>query len=162
MMLQIRCALGACSLLAFAAFYTTTKQEPSRPKILGMSHVRIRVSDFCKARDFYSMVLDQHSYCPADKNPIGGSVALHSSQWITLNVNSLNAGSLLNQESLLEEVGFITDDAAGLRQYLKLHNIIVGQVGARPPIFTVRSPRGHRVSFFEMTATPSHILSSLH
>jgi catechol 2,3-dioxygenase-like lactoylglutathione lyase family enzyme len=161
MMLQIRCALGACSLLAFAAFYTTTNQEPSRPKILGISHVRIRVSDFCKARDFYSMVLDQHSYCPADKNPIGGSVALHSSQWITLNVNSLNAGSLLNQESLLEEVGFITDDAAGLRQYLKSHNITVGEVGTRPPSFTVRDPGGHRISFIERSTTPAQLRPSL-
>jgi catechol 2,3-dioxygenase-like lactoylglutathione lyase family enzyme len=161
MLHQIRYALGACSLLAFAVFYSTASQEPSRPKILGISHVRIRVSDFCKARDFYSMVLDQHPNCPADKKPTGGSVALHSSQWITLNVNSLNAGSSLNQQSLLEEVGFITDDAAGLQQYLTSRNITAGEVGARPPSFTVSGPEGHRISFIERSTTPAQLRPNL-
>ena len=154
MKLRIRYALGACSMLAFAISYTGANQEPSRPKILGISHVRIRVSDFCQAKYFYSMVLGQHSYCPADKKPIGGSVALHSSQWISLNVNSLNAGSSSNQQSLLEEVGFVTDDAAGLQKYLTSHNITVGEVSARPPGFTARDPEGHRISFIERSATP--------
>jgi hypothetical protein len=100
MMLQIRCALCAASLLVFAVFYTAANPEASRPKILGISHVNIRVSDFCKAKDFYSMVLDQHPYCPADKKPAGGSVALLSSQLIALNVEALNAGSPLNQTKL--------------------------------------------------------------
>jgi catechol 2,3-dioxygenase-like lactoylglutathione lyase family enzyme len=155
MMLQIRHALSACSLLAFAVLYTAANPEPARPKILGISHVRIRVSDFCQAKDFYSMVLDQRSYCPADKKPAGGSVALLSSQFITLNVNSLTAGSSLNQQSLLEEVGFITDDAAALRQYLTSRNITVGEVLARPPSFTVRDPEGHRISFIQRSMTPA-------
>ena len=161
MMLRTRNALGACSLLIFAASYNTATQDPSRPKILGISHVRIRVSDFCKAKDFYSMVLDQHPYCPADKKPIGGSVALHSSQLITLNINSLNAGSSLNQQSLLEEVGFITDDAAGLQQYLTSHDIAVSEVGERPPSFTVRDPEGHRISFIERSTIPTQLRPSL-
>ena len=161
MMPQLRYALGVCLLVALAVFYTTGNQEPPRPKILGISHVRIRVSDFCKAKDFYSMVLGQHPYCLSNKKPIGGSVALHSAQSIGLNVNSLNAGSSLNQQSLLEEVGFITDDAAGLQQYLTSRNITVGEVGARPPSFVVHDPEGHRISFIERDTTPAQLRPDL-
>jgi len=161
MMPQLRYALGVCLLVALAVFYTTGNQEPPRPKILGISHVRIRVSDFCKAKDFYSMVLGQHPYCLSNKKPIGGSVALHSAQSIGLNVNSLNAGSSLNQQSLLEEVGFITDDAAGLQQYLTSRNITVGEVGARLPSFVVHDPEGHRISFIERDTTPAQLRPDL-
>ena len=161
MMRLIRYGLGACSLLAFAVFCATANQEPSRPKILGISHVRIRVSDFCKAKDFYTMVLGQHPYCPADKKPVGGSVALHSGQFITLNINSLNAGSSLNQQSSLEEVGFITDDAAGLEKYLTSRNIAVSEVDARSPSFIVHDPEGHRISFIERSTTPAQLRPGL-
>jgi len=161
MMLQVRYVLGACALLAFAVLYTTANQEPTRPKIFGIAQVRIRVSDFCRAQDFYSMVLGQHPHCPTDKKPIGGSVTLHSSQFITLNVNSLGARSSLNQQSLLEEVGFITDDAAGLQQYLTSRSVIVEEVGARPTGFTVHDPEGHRISFTERSTTPAQLLASL-
>ena len=160
-MLQIRYVPGACALLAFAVFYAPANQDPTRPEILGISHVRIRVSDFCRAKDFYSMILGQHPHCPADNRPIGGSVALHSSQFIALNVNSLNAGSSLNQQGLLEEVGFITDDVAALQRYLTSRNVIVEEVGARPPAFTVHDPEGHRISFTERSTTPAQLLASL-
>src|SRR6266568_852331 len=161
MILRIRHALAACTLLGFAAFNPTANQEPPRPKILGISHVRIRVSDFCKGKDFYSMVLGQHFYCPSDKRPEGGSIALHSSQFITLNINSLNAGSPLNQPSLLEEVGFITDDARGLQQYLTSRNIVVSEVGSRPPSFTVHDPEGHRIAFVERSTSPTEFRPGL-
>jgi catechol 2,3-dioxygenase-like lactoylglutathione lyase family enzyme len=137
------------------------QNEPPRPHILGISHVRIRVSDFCKAKNFYSMVLGQHPYCPDDKKPIGGSVALHSSQMIGLNVNSLNSGTLADQPSLLEEVGFITDDVPGLQRYLTAHNIAVSEVGERPPSFTARDPEGHRILFTERSAASTQFRSEI-
>jgi catechol 2,3-dioxygenase-like lactoylglutathione lyase family enzyme len=148
------CALCVSSPL-LSALNSSPSASPARPKILGISHVRIRVSDFCKAKDFYSQALGQRPYCLVDKKPVGGSVALQSSQFFTLNVNSLNGGSPSNQSSLLEEIGFFTDDAAGLQQYLESQNIAVTEVDARPPGFIVHDPEGHRISFVERSVTPS-------
>ena len=132
-----------------------SSDTPKRPRILGIANVRIRVSDFCKAKNFYSMVVGQRQYCPDDKKPIGGSVALHSSQAIGLNINSLNGGSQLSKSSLLEEVGFFTDDAAGLQNYLASHGFEVGELLSRPPSFTVHDPEGHRISFVERIVPPA-------
>src|SRR5258708_33531472 len=105
------CALCASSPLSSAL---NSSSSPQRPKILGISHVRIRVSDFCKAKDFYSLALGQRPYCPDDKKPIGGSVVLPSSQFLTLNVNSFYAPSSPNRSNMLEQVGFLPYDAAGV------------------------------------------------
>ena len=152
-------ALLLCALCVSSPLLSTLNSSPSappaRPKILGISHVRIRVSDFCRAKDFYSQALGQRPYCPVDKKPEGGSVALQSGQFITLNINSLNGGSAVGQSTLLEEIGFITDDAAGLQQYLKSQNIAVDEVSARPPGFLVHDPEGHRISFDERSMAPS-------
>ena len=149
------CALCASSPLLSALH----SSPPARPKILGISHVRIRVSDFCKAKDFYSRALGQSPYCLVDKKPVGGSVALQSSQFITLNVNSFYGPSSSSRSSLLEEVGFLTDDAAGLLQYLKSQNIPIDadEVGSRPASFLVHDPEGHRIEFIERSMNPSQI-----
>jgi catechol 2,3-dioxygenase-like lactoylglutathione lyase family enzyme len=101
------------------------------------------------------MVVGQRPYCPDDKKPIGGSVTLHSSQVIGLNINSLNGASQLSKSSLLEEVGFFTDDAAGLQNYLASHSFEVSELLPRPPSFTVHDPEGHRISFGERIVPPA-------
>ncbi len=131
----------------------------ARPKILGISHVRIRVSDFCKGHDFYSQVLGQHPNCPPGGRsaaPVGGSMALWSGQFITLNVHSFYVPPR-NPEDLLEEVGFSTDDAAALRKYLESRNIEVSEVsepGNQRPSFVVHDPTGRRIQFIEGNPLP--------
>ena len=150
--------LAICVIVfGLAAFFYNVgiAKELSRPRILGIANVGIRVSNFCKAKYFYSMVLGQHPYCSDDKKPIGGSIALRSSQLIGLNINSLNAMSQLNQSSsLLEEIGFFTDDAAGLQNYLTSRGVDVGELSSRPPGFVVHDPEGHRISFVERIVPP--------
>jgi catechol 2,3-dioxygenase-like lactoylglutathione lyase family enzyme len=133
--------------LAAFAFPVGGGQNLPRPRILGISVVRFRVSDFCKTKEFYTKILSERFFCPENKKPEGGSIALHSSQSITLNVNSLIAGSPLNPPSLLEEVGFSTDDVSGLERYLKARDIAVETVGDRFPSLSVRDPEGHRIIF---------------
>jgi len=147
-----------CALCVSSPLPSALNSPPSaRPKILGISHVRIRVTDFCKARDFYSQALGQRPNCPVDKNPIGGAVSLQTSQFITLNINSFYAASSPNRSSLLEEVGFLTDNAAGLMQYLKSQNIPIDldEVSSRSPSFLVHDPEGHRVEFVERNVNSS-------
>ena len=140
--------LACCSICS-------SSDTPKRTHIFGIANVRIRVSDFCKAKKFYSMAAGQHSYCPDDKKPIGGSIALYSSQMIGLNVNSLNSVLQLNQPCLLEEVGFFTDDAAALKNYLASQGFEVGELLPRPPSFTIHDPEGHLISFVERTVPPA-------
>jgi catechol 2,3-dioxygenase-like lactoylglutathione lyase family enzyme len=148
------CVLCASSPL-LSALNSSPSSTPARPKILGISHIRIWVSDFCKAKDFYSQALGQHTNCPVDKKPAGGSVALQSSQFITLNVYPLYVESRLSHSNRLEEIGFLTDDASALQKYLTSQNIAIDEVGARPPSFFVHDPEGHRIEFVERSVTPS-------
>jgi catechol 2,3-dioxygenase-like lactoylglutathione lyase family enzyme len=129
-----------------------SNQASSRPRILGISLVRFRVTDFCKGQEFYSKILGRRSNCPDDQKPAGGEIALSSSQLITLNANALMAESQANLSSLLEEVGFWTDDVPGLEKYLKSRDIAVEKIGDQSPSLVVRDPEGHRISFNKVVA----------
>jgi catechol 2,3-dioxygenase-like lactoylglutathione lyase family enzyme len=127
------------------------KSEPQRPKITGISDVRIRVTGYCRADDFYSHILSSRTKCPPGDTKVesvGGSMSLSSGQFITLNIHSFYS-SALDQNNLLEEVGFLTDDAAALQQYLTGQGIEISEVGVHPPTFVVRDPAGRRIEFVQ-------------
>jgi catechol 2,3-dioxygenase-like lactoylglutathione lyase family enzyme len=160
--LSFRAQRGICFLLVLGAFACPFSHgQAQRPKILGLSHVRIRVSDFCRVQDFYFKTFGQKPNCLVEEKgkPEGGSVALWFSQEITLNVNSFYGATSSNRSSLLEEVGFLTDDASGLMQYLKSRSIPidVDEVGSRPARFLVHDPEGHRIQFVEGMVSTSRV-----
>lgn len=150
MSLRIRRATAACVLFAFAMVRPTFSQTSFRPEITGISGARIRVSAYCKARDFYSEILGSHPNCPPGnhKSEPGGSMALWTGQWITLNMHSFYSPPPY-RNNLLEMIGFYTGSAAVLRKYLQSQSIEVGEMTGQKPSFTVRDPEGNLIEFVE-------------
>ena len=135
--------LSLCPLLTI-----TTSAQAQHPKITGISHVRIHVHAFCKAHDFYSKVLGNRLICPAfdaKAEPVAGTMALWTGQFITINTS----GS--SETDLLEHVGFATDDAALMRNYLKSSGVEVGDLISPPGAlsFTIKDPENHRIEFVQ-------------
>src|SRR5579863_5258774 len=149
--LSFRAKRGICFLFFLClTLGVTGNAQNERPKILGISHVSIRVSDYCKAQAFFAQLQGGKPNCPpADTKTVpegGGSAIWLWSQWITLNVNSVYAyGSKPAPECLVEIVGFYTADAKSLRQYLASHDVKVTELltGGRAN-FDAFDPENHR------------------
>jgi len=119
----------ALALLLFA--------DPAvRPRILGVSHVGLRVSDAAAARSFYEGFLGLR----------GLAVGLRQS--IEL-LPGLPPG-----QDRLDHIAFETDDAEALRRYLAARGVDTaerpGRVSDGGARFTVHDPDGHTVEFVEL------------
>src|SRR6516165_7117 len=148
---RVRCAAAAC-LLALAVLLPAGSPAQQRPKITGISDVRIRVSAYCQTNEFYSEVLASRPGClpgNSKSEPAGGDLTLWTGQRIALNMHSLYGPPPYPNNSLLEMVGFYTDDVRALRQYLKSRNLAVSEASGQKPGFAVRDPEGHFIEFIE-------------
>jgi lactoylglutathione lyase len=121
-----------------------------RPKILGVSHIAVLVSDVRSSRAFYKDFLGYTE--PFDlKNP-DGSLAL---TFIKINDDQfleLFPGLKPGQDRL-HQVAFYVDNAEALRAYLAANGVKVpervpkGRIGNSN--FSVRDPDGHTVEFVQ-------------
>lgn len=146
MTLQTWRALAVCLLLAFAIFFPGADGSPPRPRIIGIDHVRILVTDYCEGLIFYSRLERQPRRCAAGEKRKGGVPFANSHGFIGLNTRSPS-----DQDNAVAEVAFATDNAAGLRRYLRSKGVAVSD--ARQTLFTVQDPEGHLISFFELNRT---------
>ena len=53
-----------CVVLQSAVLASSPEKQPERPRILGIDHVSVYVSDIEKSRQFYSEVLGLTTNCP--------------------------------------------------------------------------------------------------
>ena len=123
---------------------------PARPKILGVAHLAVFVSDLPAARAFYEELLgfDEPFTLPkADGSVEIAFVKINDRQWIEL-FNRPSAG-----EGQLNHIAIYTDDAGRMRDYLAFHGVKVpetvgkGRTGNRN--FMVKDPDGHDVEIVE-------------
>ena len=127
-------------------------QSPAvgRPKILGVAHFAVYVSDLAKAREFYQGLLGYEEAFSLTRE--GGAVDLafvkiNDAQWIEL-VNRPSAG-----EGQLHHIALYTDDAERMRAYLAAKGVTVpaavatGVTGDRS--FSIADPDGHGVEILE-------------
>ena len=125
-------------------------QEPKRPRILGVAHISVYVSDIDKSRTFYKDFLGYEEPFKLDKPD--GSLALtfikiNEDQYIEL-VPGLQPGA-----DRLNHISLYTNDAEGLRTYLGSRSIQVparvskGRTGNTS--FNVKDPEGHTVEFVQ-------------
>jgi catechol 2,3-dioxygenase-like lactoylglutathione lyase family enzyme len=125
------------------------QNSPSRPKITGIDHVRLYVSDMAKSRAFYGDVLGLPSTggnCTGDKRPC---FAVNAEQFV-----DLEPVPSPTQRNWLVEVAFTTDDAEGLRNYLAARGATPGAVSNEDgrPRFEVSDPEGNRIAFVQRSA----------
>jgi catechol 2,3-dioxygenase-like lactoylglutathione lyase family enzyme len=122
-----------------------------RPRIVGIDHVSIYMSDVEKSRKFYSEVLGLTTRCPQYAGPEACFLVAPSEQRVLLRPApaQANHGTLKNW---LAEVAFATDDVIEMRRYLLAHHLSPGIIrrdsdGSR--FFPVRDPEGNPVSFVQ-------------
>ncbi|HET7217475.1 MAG TPA: VOC family protein [Vicinamibacterales bacterium] len=138
-----------CGVLATLALLA---QAPAveRPKILGVAHFAVYVSDLANAREFYQGLLgyDEPFTLPrADGAVEIAFVKINDMQWIEL-FNRPSAG-----EGQLAHIALYTDDAERMRAYLAAKGVKVpaaaptGRTGNKN--FMIKDPDGHDVEIVE-------------
>jgi lactoylglutathione lyase len=125
-------------------------QQVRRPKVLGIAHIALRVSDIEKSRAFYKDFLGYGE--PFLLNKPDGSldltfIKINDYQYVEL-FPGLDAA-----QDRLHHISIYTDDAEGMRQYLASRGVAVpervpkGRSGNSN--FNVKDPDGHAVEIVE-------------
>jgi catechol 2,3-dioxygenase-like lactoylglutathione lyase family enzyme len=124
--------------------------EVKRPRILGVAHVALFVSDLEKARAFYVGFLGYEE--PYVLKRDDGSVRIafikiNETQYLELFTESPK------QDGQLNHISFFTDSAEGMRAYLGSHGVKVPDKVSKGRIgnlnFNVIDPDGHTVEIVE-------------
>jgi lactoylglutathione lyase len=128
----------------------SAQAPPARPKVLGLAHYSIFVSDLAKARAFYEDFLGYEEAFTLPK--ADGTV-----QMAFVKINDHQYLELLNQpsrgEGQLNHLGLYTDDVERMRLYLASRGVkvpdqaILNRIGNRK--ISVVDPDGHTVEIVE-------------
>lgn len=130
------------TLAAFGAI------ESKRPRLLGVAHMAVFVSDIEKARGFYRDLLGFQE--PYDLKNTDGSLSMtffkvNEDQYIEV------FPGLKPEQDRLNHIAFATDDAAELRAFLAARGVQVPASASKVRIgntsFNVKDPEGHTLEF---------------
>lgn len=123
-------------------------QAPQRPRISGVAHMALAVSDIEKARTFYRDFMgfaEPYHLSNSDGSLSMTFIKVNDYQYIEL------FPGLKPDEDRLRHISLYTDNAEGLRAYLaargvsvpdKVNKVRIGNTG-----FNVKDPEGHTVEF---------------
>ena len=142
----MRCALSMTTL-ALLAIPLEAQDQPTRPPITGIAHVRIYCTDLHKSLDFYSKILGlppRSGGCTGVSRPC---FIINDHQQIGLSQAPSAAPT-----SLLVEVAFTTTDVAAMRRYLLVHNVPTGTITRdinSLQHFALRDPEGNPIAFVQ-------------
>lgn len=149
--LLLAAVLGVLTGPAAFAAGTIAAPEPRRPRILGISHAAFYVTDMAKARTFYEGFLGYASPFSIPRKTGGDLV------WIKINDHQtieLFPGSEVSPEAdRLYHIALETDDAEGMRLYLKSKGVAVpeqtgvGKIGNKN--YFIKDPNGITVEIVE-------------
>jgi len=131
-------------------FATTASgsQQLGRPRINGIDHVTIYVSEVSKSRQFYSDVLGLTTQCPEYAGP-EVCLIVRRNQQLLLKPAPPQEGTLKNW---VAEIAFATDDVERMRRYLAEHGFSPDAIrkdfdGAQS--VRVRDPEGNPIAFVQ-------------
>jgi catechol 2,3-dioxygenase-like lactoylglutathione lyase family enzyme len=139
--------------LAVVAVSVLVQAPVERPRLLGIAHLAVFVSNPGAAKGFYQDLLgfEESFALPATAtSPARVFVKINDRQWIEL-IDAPTAG-----EGQLDHVALYTADAERMRQFLASRGVPVPEAAAIGPTgdrsFPVIDPDGHRVEFVEYRA----------
>ncbi|HEX4950332.1 MAG TPA: VOC family protein, partial [Blastocatellia bacterium] len=141
-----RCII--CLGLLGLVLISLTAATQKRPRLLGVAHLAVFVSDVEKARGFYRDWLGFQE--PYDLKNADGSLSL---TFFKINENQYIEvfPGLKPEQDRLNHISFYTDDAEGLRKYLAAKGwqvpATVNKVRIGNASFSVKDPDGHGVEF---------------
>ena len=139
------------------AFASSHNNGPERPRILGIDHVSVYVSDVDKSRQFYKEVFGLTAKCPQYADPEPCFLLARSEQRVILKRAPAQVSNA-TLKNWLAEVAFATDDLIKMRGYLLAHDVHPDSMrsdsdGARS--FRVRDPEGNAIAFVQRTPSKS-------
>jgi len=142
-------SLLLCFVLQSTMFAAGPGEKPERPRITGIDHVTIYVSDVAKSSQFYSNILGLTMGCPGYSGPETCFLIRPSDQRLLLKPAPTEVRNQAHK-SWLAEVGFATDNVSHARAYLVAHGFRPGPTqrgsdGAQ--YFRVRDPEGNPIAF---------------
>jgi lactoylglutathione lyase len=134
------------------ARYLSLAAAPDRPAITGIADVAFKVSNLEAARNYYGHVLGyrEFSISPgrAEDSPETIYFKVNDRQYLEISPGLKNA----NEDRLIH-IGFETEDAQRLRDYLASHGVEVPEKVTEDECgnlsFTVKDPDGHLVEFVQ-------------
>jgi catechol 2,3-dioxygenase-like lactoylglutathione lyase family enzyme len=136
---------------SFLASSILAQDSPKRPKVLGVAHMALYVSDLAKARAFYKEFLG------FDEEPFTLKKADGSERIVFIKINDQQYLELFAEDpktdGRLNHISIYTDDADRLRAYLAAHGVKVpdtvgkGQTGNKN--FNIKDPDDHTVEIVE-------------
>ncbi|HEY7303989.1 MAG TPA: VOC family protein [Bryobacteraceae bacterium] len=143
--------LSLCVVLQSAVLASSPENQPERPRILGIDHVSVYVSDVEKSRQFYSEVLGLTTHCQQYAGPEPCYLVAPSDQWVLLKRAPAQTKNW-TLRNWLAEVAFTTDNLMGMRRYLLAHRMLPGTIrtdsdGSR--FFRLRDPEGNAIAFVQ-------------
>jgi len=126
------------------------QDQPGRPPITGIAHVRLYSTDLYKSREFYGHVLGM----------AGGTAGCMGAILPCFTVNDRQQIELLQvtggaPDNLLAEVAFATPDVEQMRRYLLTHNITAGPIAKDSygvQHFELRDPEHNSIAFVQLPA----------
>ena len=137
-------------LFLLAALHSGAQDKPKRPRITGIDHVRLYVSDMEKSREFYARSVGLG---------ITAGVACRMVAYPCFPVNGtgqieLQAAPAPAPKSWVAEIAYATDDVDQMRRYVLAHKVEASPIrtdpnGARH--FELRDPEGNPASFVHRT-----------
>jgi len=139
----LACHVGLCLAAPLVA-----QDQPTRPPITGIAHVRIYSTDLRKSTEFYSRMLG----LPARS---GGCTGMTRPCFILSDHQQvlLSEAPAAPPPNLLFEIAFATPDLGRMRTYLLAHNVAVGPVGRdinSVAHFSLRDPEGNPIAFVQL------------
>src|SRR4051812_23372022 len=138
----------AIAVLLGLAVHASGPREPQRPRLSGVAHMAISVSDVEKSRGFYHGWLGFQE--PYDLRNADGSLNMtffkvNEEQYIEV------SPGLQPERDRLNHIAMVTDDAAALREYLAARGVkvpaAVNKVRIGNTAFNVTDPDGHTLEF---------------
>ena len=126
-----------------------------RPKIFGISFVRLKATDFEASRNFYEKILGLRGGFDDCKNMPGLCYIINPSQHVEL----VQAGSSA-RGSFLDEIGFVTSDVPKMREYLITRGQSPGPILQEPNglhLFELSDPEGNRIAFVEGSGADAQV-----
>jgi catechol 2,3-dioxygenase-like lactoylglutathione lyase family enzyme len=144
-------SLLLCLVLQSPMFASRLGEQAEGPRITGIDHVTIYVSDVTKSRQFYSNVMGLTIGCPSYAGRETCFLVRPSDQRLLLKPAPTDMRNNAHK-SWLAEVGFATDNVSHTRDYLLAHGFRPGPMqkdsdGAQ--YFRVRDPEGNPIAFVQ-------------
>jgi len=141
------------AVLIFSSLFAISQQtadQLKRPKILGISHMALYITDLAKARTFYENFLgfgEPYVLKRDDGSVRIAFIKINEDQYLELFTDPPRKDGQLNH------IAFFTDSVENLRAYLESEGVKVPAQAGKGKIgnteFTVTDPDGHGVEFVE-------------